>query len=135
MPTVFMDTSYLIALELRSDQNHHQAQMHWQQGTPTRPTLVTSSYVFDEVVTFFQSRGHHAKAIHLGTVLLQSPTITLIHIDIPLFEEGWHYFQAHQDKTYSLTDCLSFVIMDRQQITTAFTFDHHFTQAGYHQEP
>ena len=34
------------------------------------------------------------------------------------------------DKSRSLTDCLSFVVMDRRQLTEALTTDRHFEQAG-----
>lgn len=41
------------------------------------------------------------------------------------------YFVSHDDKTYSLTDCISFVIMQGRAISEALTFDVHFTQAGF----
>ncbi len=63
MSTVFLDTGYLIALELGSDQNHEAAAEHWRKIKESLPHLTTTSYVFNEVVTFFNSRGHHAKAI------------------------------------------------------------------------
>jgi predicted nucleic acid-binding protein len=34
-----------------------------------------------------------------------------------------------------LTDCISFIVMQQHGITTAFAFDHHFTQAGFTQQP
>jgi len=48
MTSVFLDTSYLLALELANDQNHPAAVRHWQQVSKTVPHLVTTSYVFDE---------------------------------------------------------------------------------------
>jgi uncharacterized protein len=59
----------------------------------------------------------------------------LIHIDEHLFHEGWRYFQQHQDKDYSLTDCISFIVMKRLSADTAFTFDGHVVQAGFKKEP
>ncbi len=44
------------------------------------PRLVTTSYVFDEVVTFFNSRGAHAKAVQVGSDLLESPAVQLIPV-------------------------------------------------------
>jgi predicted nucleic acid-binding protein len=135
MNAVFVDTSYLLALELANDQNHRVAAEHWQREATTLPPLVTTSYVFDEVVTYFNSRGHHAKAIQIGNTLLHSPSMQLVHVDESLFYAGWVYFQRHQDKRYSLTDCISFVVMDQRDIQVVFAFDTHFTKAGFQREP
>jgi predicted nucleic acid-binding protein len=134
MTTVFIDTSYLLALELSNDQNHAVSLRHWQGIIKALPHLVTTSYVFDEVVTFFNSRGHHSKAVQTGNKLLRSPSVQLVHVDENLFHEGWRYFVQYQDKDYSLTDCLSFVVMQRFGITTAYTFDQYFLQAGFAKE-
>ena len=131
----FVDTSYLLALELANDQNHQIAKSHWQQLTTDLPLLITTSYIFDEVVTFFNSRGHHQKAVEVGNTLLQSPSVEMIQVDEALFLAGWAYFQQHQDKHYSLTDCISFVVMTQRTIKTALTFDRHFIQAGFQSEP
>jgi predicted nucleic acid-binding protein len=48
---------------------------------------------------------------------------------------GWAYFQQHQDKDYSLTDCISFLVMQQLDIRRAFAFDQHFVQAGFIREP
>ncbi|HEX2280090.1 MAG TPA: PIN domain-containing protein [Candidatus Tectomicrobia bacterium] len=130
-----MDTGYLLALEIANDQHHQAAVQHWQRIVTTLPPLVTTSYVFDEVVTFFNSRGHHAKAVQIGNDLLRSAYLQLIHVDERLFYEGWTYLQQHQDKDYSLTDCISFVVMQRLSISTAFAFDRHFAQAGFTKVP
>ena len=132
---VLLDTSYLLALELAQDQNHGAALAHWRSVAQRLPSLVTTSYIFDETVTFFNSRGYHAKAIQVGNTLLYSPSLQLIHVDEALFYAGWQFFERHQDKQYSLTDCISFIVMQQRGIGTAYTFDHHFTQAGFTQVP
>jgi predicted nucleic acid-binding protein len=135
MNAVFVDRGYLLALEIANDQHHHAAAQHWQRIVTALPPLVTTSYVFDEVITFFNSWGHHAKAVEVGNNLLHSPSVQLIHVDEGLFYEGWTYPQQHQDKDYSLTDCISFVVMQRLGISTAFAFDQHFVQAGFTKAP
>jgi predicted nucleic acid-binding protein len=134
-PRVFLDTSYLLALELANDQNHPVAQTHWQQVIATSLDFVTTSYVFDEVVTYFNSRNHHAKAVQIGDRLLLSSSVQFTHVDEVLFYLGWEYFRQHQDKRYSLTDSISFVVMQQHSIQIAYTFDHHFVQAGFQKEP
>lgn len=135
MSKVFLDTSYLLALELAKDQNHPAAKKHWQAIIQSPPAFVTTSYIFDEVVTYFNSRGHHAKAVEVGNNLLVSTSVELVHVDEALFYEGWRYFQQHQDKDYSLTDCISFIVMNRFGANSAFTFDDDFVQAGFTRQP
>ena len=135
MKSVFLDTGYVIALELVSDQNHQGALKHWRSAAKSLPLLVTTSYVFDEIVTFFNSRGHHAKAAEIGNRLLKSPSIRLIYVKEDLFHEGWSYFQKHRDKGYSLTDSIAFLVMKEFGIDTAFAFDKHFVQAGFKKLP
>ena len=131
MKTVFLDTGYVLALEVMNDQNHRAALKHWRSLRKRLPPLVTTSYVFAEVMIYFNSRGHHAQAVEVGNRLLMSPSVHLIQVDEELFREGWRYFPQHQDKDYSLTDCISFVVMRRFKIETAFALDQHFVQATH----
>jgi predicted nucleic acid-binding protein len=132
----FLDASYVVAVEVDTDQRHTRAVEHWRSTrSETSTKLVTTSFVFDEISTFVNSRGRHRHAVEIGNRLLHSPTVHFIDVDRPLFDEGWAYFQQHDDKRYSLTDCISFVLMKRLGITTALTFDHHFRQAGFDVEP
>ncbi len=130
MSSAFIDTSYLLALELKNDQNHLAALTHWRRASRSLPALITTSYVFDEVVTFFNSRGHHAKAVEVG-----STSVSLVPVDETLFRAAWTYFRQHPDKTYSFTDCVSFIVLSELRIETAFAFDKHFVQAGFRTEP
>jgi len=75
--------------------------------------------VFAEVVTFFNSRDHHAKAVEIGQRLQASDTVEIVHVSRELFSAGWLLFQERADKRYSLTDCISFVVMERRQIEHA----------------
>jgi predicted nucleic acid-binding protein len=68
--------------------------------------------------------------VKVGNNLLTASPIQLIQVDDALFYEGWQYLERHADKTYSLTDCISFVLMTRLGISEALTFDKHFAQAG-----
>jgi predicted nucleic acid-binding protein len=135
MTTFFLDTGYLIALELVNDQNHKAALRHWQDLVASGPRLVTTAHVLAETVTFFNHRGHHAKAVAVGNMLLRSPSVDLIHPDQVLFSRAWAYFQRRSDKDCSFTDCLSFVVMQELGTRTALTFDSHFLQAGFVIEP
>ncbi|MCU1266231.1 MAG: putative nucleic acid-binding protein contains domain [Acidobacteria bacterium] len=135
MNPVFLDTGYLIGLETSNDQHHKAARDHWKGLVRNLPPLVTTSYVFDEVVTIFANRNLHAKGIEVGQNLIDSPFVELVQVDEELFYEAWRYYQKHSDKSYSLTDCVSFVLMKRLGIIEALTFDKHFVQADFTRLP
>ncbi|MEK6682939.1 MAG: PIN domain-containing protein [Nitrospirota bacterium] len=135
MKPIFLDTGYIIALEAVDDQYHDIALRHWHSLTKSLPSLITTSYILDEAVAFFSSRNRHAKAIEIGNYLLSSPSVHFIHVDEPLFYEAWQYFKQHTDKAYSLTDCVSFIVMRRFKIKAALTFDKHFVQMGFDKLP
>jgi uncharacterized protein len=134
MPEPFLDSSYLVALHEARDQNHDKARRHWATLRST-PRIVTTSYVVDEIATYFNSRGHHTRAVQIGNDILQSSVIRLVHVEEELFHEAWGYFTRHQDKTYSFTDCISFVLMGRLGLRSALSFDQHFSQAGFERLP
>lgn len=135
MTYAFLDTGYIIALETADDQYHQDALKHWQSLSSSLPRLVTTSFILDEVVTFFNSRSQHEKAVEVGNRLMVSPSVQFVHVDEALFHEGWKYFEQHTDKEYSLTDCISFVLMKQLGIETVLTFDRHFIQAGFQKAP
>lgn len=124
-----------MALELANDQNHLKTKKHWQQIGKALPRIITTSYIFDEIVTYFNSRNYHAKAVQVGNSLLQSTYVSTIDVDRQLFLQGWQYFQQHDDKQYSLTDCISFIVMQQNNISIAFSLDKHFSQAGFIKQP
>ncbi|MFQ5674347.1 MAG: type II toxin-antitoxin system VapC family toxin [bacterium] len=79
MSPLFLDTGYIIALESADDQNHDAALKYWESLSESLPQLLTTSYIFDEVVTFFNGRNQHAKAVEIGNRLLRSPTVQFVH--------------------------------------------------------
>ena len=48
-----------------------------------------------------------------------------------LYERGWQLYRDRPDKSWSLTDCISFVVMNDMNLRDALTGDKHFEQAGY----
>ena len=132
---VFLDTGFLIALELSNDQHHAAATDCWRELTRSLPPLVTTSFVLDEVITFFNSRGRHAKAVEIGQRLISTPSVQVIHVDEVLFRSGLEFLARHADKRFSLTDCISFVTMREMRMHEALAFGAHFEQAGFTRLP
>jgi len=61
----------------------------------------------------------------------RDPRIEVVPFGAELNAEALRLFGGRSDKDWSLTDCLSFVVMHRRSIRDAFTSDHHFEQAGF----
>lgn len=131
MEKYFIDTSFLIALETHDDMHHQSALNFWRELLVSKPSFLSTNFIIDEVATYFNSRNKHFKAVEIGNCLLKSFSINLIHVDESVFLEGWDFFSQHDDKSYSLTDCISFVVMNRFNTLKSLTFDRHFEQAGF----
>jgi predicted nucleic acid-binding protein len=63
--------------------------------------------------------------------LREQPDLEIIPADDALFEAGLSLYESRSDKDWSLTDCISFVVMERQGCSEALTGDHHLIQAGF----
>ncbi len=55
----------------------------------------------------------------------------IVFVGENLWCAGWDLYGNRPDKSWSLTDCISFVVMDRRGIRDALTNDRHFEQAGF----
>ncbi|MGA3027118.1 MAG: hypothetical protein ABSF98_20355 [Bryobacteraceae bacterium] len=56
--------------------------------------------------------------------------IEVVPFQSELIDSAVQLYEARTDKTWSLSDCLSFVLMERRQLAQALTTDRHFEQAG-----
>jgi predicted nucleic acid-binding protein len=57
--------------------------------------------------------------------------IEIVHIDPDLDAAAWALLKTRPDKSWSLVDAASFVVMSERGITEALTTDQHFEQAGF----
>jgi predicted nucleic acid-binding protein len=63
--------------------------------------------------------------------LHQDLSVEIIPQTSQLFAEALLLYRQRQDKSYSLTDCASMLIMRQQNISDVLTFDRHFQQEGF----
>lgn len=96
MESLFLDTSFILGLEDADDQNHEQAISYWKGFTNRPRKLVTTTYVFDETVTFLKRRMGYKKAVEVGNRLLESPTVEMIHVSPEDFESSWKLFLKYE---------------------------------------
>lgn len=129
----FVDTGAWAALFVPADPMHDAAR-DWLQTNSDR--LVTSDYVVDEVVTLLKVRFSAQSAIAAGQSLVGEHLATFIYLPPDDIQRAWKIFRTHAGKGWSFTDCTSFALMQRLQISTAFAFDKHFSQMrGIRREP
>jgi predicted nucleic acid-binding protein len=69
--------------------------------------------------------------IALYRAIVNHPRFKIIPADIRLFQRGVDLFEQRPDKEWSLTDCISFIVMGDEDLTEALTGDRHFEQAGF----
>lgn len=131
METLFADASFFIAYHNSKDVNHR-ASRALIRGFEEHPVLlVTTDYIFDEVMTVLLVRGNKDIAIQAGKAMLEDANIEIMRIDEELFNEAWEMFQSFKDKEWSFTDCTSYVLMKKLNIETGISFDRHFKQFGF----
>jgi hypothetical protein len=126
--TAFLDTVHLLALINPRDAWHARA-VEVSQGTPNR--LVTTEAVLVEVADALCQATHRSLAVQAIDDLRADPDVTCVSVDGSLFERGLDLYRTRPDKGWSLTDCISFVVMRERHIHDALTADTHFEQAGF----
>jgi hypothetical protein len=128
MRPVFADTSYYVALLHENDIRHGEALRLSQEQV--RPVVLTEFVLLELGNTL--CRGH-ARRVFIGLVehLRSDPLYTIVSVSPALFDAGLRLFGQRADKDWSMTDCISFVVMKQRRLTEALTADHHFEQAGF----
>ena len=63
--------------------------------------------------------------------LRASRRVEIVPLSQELLQRGLALFAKRDDKDWSLTDCISFVVMQDWDIHAALTGDRHFQQAGF----
>lgn len=129
---VFIDTVGWIALVHRHDNLHQRTTQVYR--TLGRILRVTTDAVLIETCNAFSKTPLRPLALALMDKIREAKQVgvlEIIHADKKLIEQGWELFKNRMDKEWSLTDCISLVVMENRGITEAITSDHHFEQAGF----
>lgn len=130
MNAIFLDTSGLFCLHHRDEIYHFQAKDYFNNVKQK----VTHSYVLSEFVALAQARRlPRLSALSYILDIVTHPDLQTIWVDRTLHDKAMTLLKTRLDKTYSLCDAVSFVVMQQLLITDALTTDHHFTQAGFQQ--
>jgi len=125
---ILLDTGYFIALFTPQDELHERA-VAWSLHL-NEPLLVTE-YVLVECVNSFSKPKDRSAAHALVEHVRSDPLCEVIEASLDLFEAGLRLHRERLDKEWSLTDCVSFVLMKDRSIKRALAYDRHFEQAGF----
>jgi len=124
---VFADTAYWIALVVKQDA-YHQRAMAWSPRITGR--ITTTALVLLETANALARPAWRASAVALIEHLRQRADVLISPPEPELWERGWDLYRNRPDKGWSLTDCISFLVMQKTGLTDALTTDEHFRQAG-----
>lgn len=128
MTPYFADSFYYLAILSEEDEAHDRAIDFTRQA---RAPMVTTDRVLTEVADAMAGITHRPRFLALLAALQRDPTVKVIPASRELFHRGVDLFSRRSDKEWSLTDCISFVVMEELRLHDALTGDRHFEQAGF----
>jgi uncharacterized protein len=124
----FLDTVFIQALLNRRDQYHTKAQA-------LLPRVQSAEVWTTEAILIEVGNGLSAFNRTAATQFIRqcyaTKNMQVVGVDTALLDQGLILYSGRPDKTWGLTDCISFVVMQSKNLTDALTADEHFVQAGY----
>jgi uncharacterized protein len=126
---VLIDTFYVQALMNRDDVYHARALAIAPRVAAATETVITEA-VLTEIGDALSDKDRGAAADFIRACYI-TPNMTVVPVDTELLARALDRYQSRSDKTWGLTDCVSFVVMEDRGLTLAATGDRHFRQAGF----
>lgn len=125
---MFLDTSGLFRLFHVAESGHTDARALFESA----PWTLTHNYVLAEFIALANARSADRRnALAFADSLLGIANLRVLWVDDLIHEDAMSLLRSQLDKTYSLCDAISFILMRKAGMTTALTTDHHFEQAGF----
>lgn len=93
--------------------------------------IVTTEWVLTELGNYLSGHANRALFVPFVRDLPTDPRVEIVTATHPQFEAGCALFDSRPDKEWSITDCISMVLLMERGMTEVLTCDHHFEQAGY----
>ena len=126
MSVVFADAFYFVARVNRRDQ-HHERVLAFSHSF--RAHLLTTDCVVMEVADALAKSECRPRVQDFVFHLRQSAVCEIIPASRELMDRALDLYHQRRDKEWTLTDCVSFVVMRERGIVAGLTEDHHFEQA------
>ena len=129
---VLVDTSALLALASRRDQYHGRAVGIARRLLAAGGRFVGTSLVLGELHGHLLYRRGPAEARAVVGALLDDSAYEWLDVPVALLRDALSaWLERFRDQRFSLTDAVSFEVMRRERLKTAFAFDQDFETAGY----
>jgi uncharacterized protein len=128
MSTVFVDAYFYAALLDRNDQHHERVVKYLRERTDF---MVTTHWVIAEVANALADVPFRVTVARFLEKLETDPHVKIVPSSDDLYLRGLTHYASRPDKTWSLTDCISIVVMADEDLREALTGDRHFAQAGF----
>jgi predicted nucleic acid-binding protein len=125
---IFADTFYFLALINPNDAAHAVAV---EAAQNLSAPLVTTGWILTELADALADPENRAVCVTFIDDLRRQSKFLIIPPTQQHFDAGFELYRKRPDKNWSLTDCISFTVMQERKITEALTGDHHFEQAGF----
>ncbi len=129
MKQLFADTSYWIGLVNPRDQIHQKVIKITQQLFSVR--LLTTEMVLGELLNSFSDSPFRRAVAGMVLKLRKDRNLRIVPQTSEQFESALRRYKQAADKSWSLTDCASFEVMEAEEVQAALTHDQHFAQAGF----
>lgn len=126
---LFLDTAFIQALLNPRDDYHQQARQLFPRIRAASEVWITEA-VLVEVGNALSALNRDA-AVQFTQQCYGTDNIHVVSVDTALLMRSLNLYQFRSDKDWGLTDCISFVVMQQQNLTDAVTSDRHFLQAGF----
>jgi hypothetical protein len=128
MSVVFADAFYCVARLNRRDQHYERG---LQFSRDFRARLLTSDWILMEVADALAESECRGRVREFVLHLRRTAACEIVPASRELLDRALDLYHQHADKEWTLTDCVSFVIMRERKVTDALTGDKHFEQAGF----
>jgi predicted nucleic acid-binding protein len=131
---VFWDAWAFIALADRHYRHHQQARDVRLRLVEQRLPMITTEAVLSEVGNHFSQSPLREQAeiqLDAANFFVKNGTGLIVNVSHAIWQRAWELYRNRPDKDWGHTDCISFVVMSELGLTTAFTADEHFEQAGF----
>lgn len=125
---ILADTSYFLGLLYPRDHLHEQA---LTQSKRQEIRLITTTWVLMEVANAMSAPLDRQIFVEFMRCFSRAAKARILPANEDWFAHGFDLYRRRPDKAWSLTDCISFLVMWELGIDEALTADHHFAQAGF----